>query len=113
MIQAVQEQNVQVAAGIVGSAPQPKNQPFEYTAFVEGRLASEKAFGDIIVKTNPADGSLVYLKDVARIELGKFNYSGGSFVDVAGFIFCTARARRIPTSNRGVSSTARARSLAP
>jgi HAE1 family hydrophobic/amphiphilic exporter-1 len=81
VIQAVQEQNVQVAAGIVGSTPQDKNQPFEYTAFVEGRLTSEKAFGEIIVKTNPADGSLVYLKDVARIELGKFNYSGGSFVD--------------------------------
>lgn len=81
VIQAVQEQNVQVAAGIVGSTPQSKTQPFEYTAFVEGRLASEKAFGDIIVKTNTADGSLVYLKDVAKVELGKFNYSGASFVD--------------------------------
>jgi hydrophobic/amphiphilic exporter-1 (mainly G- bacteria), HAE1 family len=81
VIQSVQEQNVQVAAGIVGSAPQAKSQPFEYTAFVEGRLASEKAFGEIIIKTNPSDGSLVYLKDVARVELGKFNYSGYSFVD--------------------------------
>jgi HAE1 family hydrophobic/amphiphilic exporter-1 len=81
VIQAVQEQNVQVAAGIVGSTPQAKDQAFEYTAFVEGRLTSEKAFGEIIVKTNPANGSLVYLKDVARVELGKFNYSGGSFVD--------------------------------
>jgi hydrophobic/amphiphilic exporter-1 (mainly G- bacteria), HAE1 family len=81
VIQAVQEQNVQVAAGIVGSTPQAKTQPFEYTAFVEGRLASEKAFGDIIVKTNTTDGSLVYLKDVAKVELGKFNYSGASFVD--------------------------------
>ncbi len=81
VIQAIQEQNVQVAAGIVGSTPQSVNQPFEYTAFVEGRLVSEKAFGDIIIKTNTADGSLVYLKDVARVELGKFNYSGGSFVD--------------------------------
>ena len=81
IIQAVQEQNVQVAAGVVGSTPQAKNQPFEYTAFVEGRLASEEAFGNIIVKTNTADGSLVYLKDVARVELGKFSYSGYSFVD--------------------------------
>jgi len=81
VIQAVQEQNVQVAAGIVGSSPQSKTQPFEYTAFVEGRLSSEKAFGEIIIKTNPADGSLVYLKDVSRVELGKFNYSGFSFVD--------------------------------
>jgi HAE1 family hydrophobic/amphiphilic exporter-1 len=81
VIQAIQEQNVQVAAGIVGSTPQSKNQPFEYTAFVDGRLSSQKAFGNIIVKTNTSDGSLVYLKDVARVELGKFNYSGGSFVD--------------------------------
>jgi len=81
VIQAVQEQNVQVAAGIVGSTPQAKDQPFEYTAFVEGRLVSEKEFGNIIIKTNPSDGSLVYLKDVARVELGKFNYSGNSFVN--------------------------------
>ena len=81
VIQAVQEQNVQVAAGIVGSTPQDKNQPFEYTAFVEGRLSSEKEFANIIIKTNSLDGSLVYLKDVARVELGKFNYSGNSFVD--------------------------------
>ncbi len=81
VIQAVQEQNVQVAAGIVGSTPQAVTQPFEYTAFVEGRLTSEKAFGEIIVKTNLSDGSLVYLRDVARVELGKFNYSGYSFVD--------------------------------
>lgn len=81
VVQAVQGQNVQVAAGIVGSSPQYKTQPFEYTAFVDGRLTSEKEFGNIIVKSNPADGSLVYLRDVARVELGKFNYSGGSFVD--------------------------------
>lgn len=81
VIQAVQEQNVQVAAGTVGSTPQSKNQPFEYTAFVEGRLTSEKEFGNIIIKTNTADGSIVYLRDVARIELGKFSYSGSSYVD--------------------------------
>jgi HAE1 family hydrophobic/amphiphilic exporter-1 len=81
IIQAVQEQNVQVAAGTIGSPPQPKYQAFEYTCFVKGKLASEDEFGKIIVKTNPADGSIVYLKDVARVELGKFNYSGSSYVD--------------------------------
>jgi HAE1 family hydrophobic/amphiphilic exporter-1 len=81
VIQAVQEQNVQVAAGTIGSPPQDKNQAFEYTCFVEGKLVTEEEFGNIIVKSNPADGSIVYLKDVARIELGKFTYSGGSFVD--------------------------------
>jgi hydrophobic/amphiphilic exporter-1 (mainly G- bacteria), HAE1 family len=81
VIQAVQEQNVQVAAGTVGAPPQQNYQAFEYTCFVQGKLVSEDEFGKIIVKSNPADGSIVFLKDVARIELGKFTYSGGSYVD--------------------------------
>jgi HAE1 family hydrophobic/amphiphilic exporter-1 len=81
VIRAVQEQNVQVAAGIVGSSPQTAYQAFEYTCFVEGRLTTPEEFGKIIVKSNPSDGSIVYLNDVARVELGKFNYSGSSFVD--------------------------------
>ncbi len=81
VIQAVQEQNVQVAAGTIGAPPQTNEQAFEYTCFVQGKLVSEEEFGNIIVKTNPADGSIVYLKDIARIELGKFSYSGSSYVD--------------------------------
>ena len=81
IIQAVREQNVQVAAGTIGSLPQKDYQAFEYTCFVEGRLVSEKEFGNIVVKSNPSDGTIVFLKDVARIELGKFTYSGSSFVD--------------------------------
>ena len=81
VIQAVREQNVQVAAGTIGAPPQKDYQAFEYTCFVEGRLASEKEFGNIVIKTNPSDGSIVYLKDVARVELGKFNYSGNSYID--------------------------------
>jgi HAE1 family hydrophobic/amphiphilic exporter-1 len=81
VITAVQAQNVQVAAGTVGAPPQPKDQAFEYTAFVNGRLSSEKEFGNIIVKSLPQNGSLVHLRDVARVELGKFNYSGSSYVD--------------------------------
>ncbi len=88
VIQAVREQNVQVAAGTVGAPPQPESQAFEYTAFVEGRLASEEEFSNIIIKTNPEDGSLVYLRDVARVELGKFKYPGDSYVDgkIASFL---------------------------
>ncbi len=78
---AIQEQNAQIAAGTIGAPPQPKGQPFEYTVFVKGRLTTPQEFGEIVVKTLPADGSLVYLKDVARVELGKFNYSSNSFVD--------------------------------
>jgi hydrophobic/amphiphilic exporter-1 (mainly G- bacteria), HAE1 family len=81
VLNAVQEQNVQVAAGSVGTPPQIAGQPFEYTAIVNGRLSSADDFKNIVVRTNPADGSIVYLKDIARVELGKFNYSGVSYVD--------------------------------
>jgi HAE1 family hydrophobic/amphiphilic exporter-1 len=81
VISAMQAQNVQVSAGAVGAPPQPKNQAFEFSAFLNGRLSSVEEFGNIIVKTIPENGSIVYLKDIARIELGKFNYSGNSFVD--------------------------------
>ncbi|MVN23107.1 efflux RND transporter permease subunit [Mucilaginibacter arboris] len=78
---ALQEQNVQVAAGTVGAPPQKNSQVFEYTVFVKGRLVEPEEFGKVIVKTDPTTGSITYLKDVARIELGKFNYTGNSFVD--------------------------------
>jgi HAE1 family hydrophobic/amphiphilic exporter-1 len=81
VLASVQEQNIQVAAGSVGTPPQPKGQPFEYSVIVNGRLSSVEDFSNIIVRTSPADGSVIYLKDVARVELGKFNYSGVSFVD--------------------------------
>ena len=81
VVTAVEGQNVQVAAGSVGAPPQPSNQAFEYTAFVNGRLKTVPQFENIVIRSNPANGSLVYLKDIARVELGKFNYSGNSFVD--------------------------------
>jgi hydrophobe/amphiphile efflux-1 (HAE1) family protein len=78
---ALQEQNAQVAAGTVGATPQLKGQTFEYSVIVKGRLSKPEEFGNVIIKTQPNNGGIVHLKDVARIELGKFNYSGNSFVD--------------------------------
>ena len=78
---ALNEQNAQVAAGIVGGTPQKKQQPFEYTVLVQGRLTEPEEFGNIIVKTQPGNGAVVHLKDVARVELGKFNYANNSYVD--------------------------------
>ena len=78
---ALNGQNSQVAAGTVGGTPQEKAQPFEYTVIVQGRLSKPQEFANVIVKTMPGDGAVVHLKDVARIELGKFNYAGNSFVD--------------------------------
>ncbi len=81
VVNAVREQNVQVAAGSVGAPPQKPGQAFEYNAYVNGRLSGIDEFKDIIVRSKPEQGSIVYLKDVARVELGKFNYSGVSFMD--------------------------------
>jgi len=78
---ALQEQNVQVAAGAVGAPPQPGAQPFEYNVYVNGRLNQVSDFENIVVKTDPQTHSLIYLKDVARVELGKFAYANNSFVD--------------------------------
>jgi HAE1 family hydrophobic/amphiphilic exporter-1 len=78
---AIQEQNAQIAAGSVGSTPQEKAQSFEYTILANGRLRTPQEFENVIVKAQPGNGAIVHLKDVARVELGKFNYAGNSFVD--------------------------------
>ena len=78
---AITEQNVQVAAGSVGVPPQQNAQVFEYSLLVNGRLFTTDDFDNIIVKSVPSSGTLVYLKDVARTELGKFAYASNSFVD--------------------------------
>ncbi|WP_111323199.1 efflux RND transporter permease subunit [Algoriphagus chordae] len=78
---AIQEQNLQVAAGTVGSMPQYDTQAFEYPITVNGRLERAEEFDDIVLRSNPQDGSIVYLKDVARIELGQFDYGRYSTLD--------------------------------
>lgn len=78
---AIQEQNVQVAAGTVGAMPQFESQSFEFPITVNGRLSTQEEFEDIVVRTNPEDGSIVYLKDVARIEFGRFDYGRTTIVD--------------------------------
>jgi HAE1 family hydrophobic/amphiphilic exporter-1 len=81
VINALAEQNVQIAAGSIGAPPQKDVQAFEYTVFTNSRLSSEEQFRNIIVRTNTSQGSQVLLKDVARVQLGKFSYANNSFVD--------------------------------
>ncbi len=71
---AIQEQNIRIPGGSVGARPQVNTQVFEYPVILDGDLNEEEQFEQIIIKTN-ADGSLVYLKDVARVELGEFAYA--------------------------------------
>src|ERR1700753_1544352 len=81
VIAALNAQNVQVAAGSAGVPPQQKTQTFEIGILVNGRLSKVSEFENIIVKALPKTGELVYLKDVARVELGKLTFSSNSFVD--------------------------------
>jgi HAE1 family hydrophobic/amphiphilic exporter-1 len=81
IISSLTAQNVQVAAGTAGLPPQAPTQTYELGILVNGRLSTVPEFENIIVKNNPQKGELVYLKDVARVELGKFTFSSNSFVD--------------------------------
>ncbi len=81
VINALNEQNLQVAAGSAGAPPQQKTQTYELSILVNGRLSKVSDFENIIVKTLPDSGKMVYLKDVGRVELGKFTYSSNSYVD--------------------------------
>ena len=74
VLEAIREQNVQVAAGQIGQPPSPNGQAFQYTINTLGRLSDAEQFEQIIVKTAPDDqgrgGRVTRLRDVARVELG-------------------------------------------
>ncbi|MEI6455115.1 MAG: multidrug efflux RND transporter permease subunit [bacterium] len=70
---AIKDQNVQAAAGQIGKSPAAIGQQMSIMIRVQGRLADEQEFGNIIVKANK-DGSIVRMKDIARIELGLKTY---------------------------------------
>ncbi len=74
IVTAVNAQNTVNPAGQIGGPPTPGGQEFTYAVTAQGRLVSEKEFGDIIVRANP-DGSVVRLHDVARVELGAQLYT--------------------------------------
>ena len=74
VVRAIREQNVQVAAGVIGADPAPAGTEYQLNVTTSGRLVTEEQFGDIVVKTL-ADGSVTTLRDVARIELGAGQYS--------------------------------------
>jgi multidrug efflux pump len=74
IVKAVREQNVQVAAGVIGQPPTSTQTDFQYTVTTQGRLLEPEQFGHIVVKQS-TNGEVVYLKDVARIELGAKDYN--------------------------------------
>lgn len=78
---ALAEQNLQVAAGTVGGNPQPNIQAFEYSVLTNSRINTKEQFENVIVRTRPETGTVVYLKDIARVELGKFDYGTNAYVN--------------------------------
>ena len=74
VLNAVREQNVQVSAGQLGAEPSPKNTNFLVSINVQGRLKTEREFGDIVIKSGDS-GETVRLADVARIELDAGDYT--------------------------------------
>ncbi|MGR8935846.1 MAG: efflux RND transporter permease subunit [Gammaproteobacteria bacterium] len=80
VVSAVREQNVQVAAGVVGQPPTAGGSDFQYTVSTQGRLLEPEQFANIVIKEG-ADGEVTYLKDVARIELGAKDYNSRLYLD--------------------------------
>ena len=80
VVNAIREQNVQVAAGVIGASPNMPDTPLQFNVNAQGRLKSEAEFAAIILKTS-ADGAVTRLGDVARIELGASEYGLRSLLD--------------------------------
>jgi HAE1 family hydrophobic/amphiphilic exporter-1 len=78
---ALNAQNQYVAAGAAGAPPQQSSQSYELSILVDGMMNKPTDYENLIIKSNPATGELVYLKDIARVELGKFTFSSNAFVD--------------------------------
>jgi hydrophobe/amphiphile efflux-1 (HAE1) family protein len=76
----IQDQNVQIPTGQIGNPPAQAGNQFQLTVNAAGQLDSPKAFGNIVVRTNP-DGSILRLRDVARLELGAQSYSSVGRID--------------------------------
>ena len=77
IVNAVREQNLQVAAGQIGEPPVPKGQAYQMTMSVKGRLLEAKEFGKIVIRSGK-NGRVLRIKDVATVELGAQTYVIGS-----------------------------------
>ncbi|MGL4419457.1 MAG: efflux RND transporter permease subunit, partial [Gemmataceae bacterium] len=103
IVRAVEQQNIQVAAGQVGQPPIAPGQVFQYTINTLGRLSNEEQFLDIIVKAD-TDGRIVRVRDVGRVELGAIGYDQVCVFDgkpsVALSIYQLPGSNAIETSQR-------------
>ncbi|HEX3163263.1 MAG TPA: efflux RND transporter permease subunit, partial [Pseudolabrys sp.] len=102
IIDAIQSQNIQAAAGRIGARPIANDQQLQLNIQTKGRLSTVPEFENIVIRTNP-DGSILRLRDVARVELGASNLdretrlNGGPAAAIA--IYQTPGANAISTLN--------------
>ena len=80
VIRAIREQNIQVAAGVLGAQPAPVDTTFQLSVNTRGRLTTEDEFSDIVVRATP-DGQITRVRDVGRVELGANVYALRSLLD--------------------------------
>ena len=98
VVSALQQQNVEVAAGSVGAPPQKPDQPYTYPVNAVTQLSDPTQFADIVLRTDP-NGGFTRLSDVARVELGAEDYSSAlrfdgddNVVGLGGLQYSTANA---------------------
>src|SRR5262249_26272851 len=96
LVRAVQQQSTVNPSGQIGALPVPRGQEMTYTVRSQGRLQTPEEFGAIAVRANP-DGSVVRLKDLARVELGALNYQ--QIGRVNGRPGCAVAVFQMPGSN--------------
>ncbi|WP_440640882.1 efflux RND transporter permease subunit [Bradyrhizobium sp. PUT101] len=98
---AIQAQNVQAPTGRIGAPPIGKDQQVQMNVQTQGRLTTAEQFGDIVLRANP-DGSVLRVKDVARVEIGAQNEDIDSRLNgqptVAAAIFLAPDANAVKTS---------------
>ena len=75
VVNAIREQNTQVAAGVVGAQPAPAGTDFQLAINAQGRLVSEEEFANVIVRTEPKTGAMVRVKDIGRVEISAGSYA--------------------------------------
>jgi multidrug efflux pump subunit AcrB len=94
VIAAIQTQNVQAPVGRIGARPIGNDQQFQMNIQTLGRLATPEQFGNIVLRANP-DGSLLRVRDVARVELGAQNQDVESRINGQAAVARAAEGPRI------------------
>ena len=80
VVRAIREQNLQVAAGVLGAPPAPSDTTFQLSINAQGRLTTEDEFANIVVRATP-DGQITRVRDVGRVQIGADRYSMRSLLD--------------------------------